>query len=82
MAEEPWVIARAFPGPQCGYCNACKWWADMPDYEDHYCALTQTIYFLEPVAVTKARAEDFSGYGGGARLITEPGFGCVQWEAQ
>ena len=66
-----------------GLCRDCYHWRTRTflSYTTpvHYCALTESHDGL-CITPTKALACDFEQYG--ARLITEPDFGCVQFRPQ
>ena len=63
-----------------GLCRDCRHWAARAflsyPTKVRYCALTESHDGLS-ITPTKALACDFEQYG--ARLITEPDFGCVQF---
>ena len=66
-----------------GLCRDCRHWTArvFVSYPTkiRYCALTESHDGLS-VTPTKALACDYEQYG--ARLVTEPDFGCVQFRPQ
>ncbi len=68
----------------CGMCRDCRHWEGNRDAVDHTgtCARTVTIN-ADPAASavgSMALATDGEGYYGA--LITEPNFGCVQFQPE
>ena len=65
-----------------GHCKDCEHWKmeqSPGDESDHFCALTVSEDGAsKSPRVTLAIARDAEAYW--ARLITEPNFGCVQFE--
>lgn len=69
----------------CGQCRNCRHWeklevpiSQMPNRADHgECKMT-TCGETPEIEATIAVAVDYEAYG--ARLVTAPHFGCVQFE--
>ena len=79
MTEEAQVLARAYTGPQCGYCRDCKWWQQREWERSPICQR------LEEDDPGKAMcwvwvSDGVIKTGHAAFFYPESDFGCVQWQ--